>query len=381
MTRRRLLVGVAQADLVNEPRRYLLELLDGLSAIGVDIQVALFDDGPVRRELEAVAEVRRMPELAHRSPLGLVQSLAGRAGPELADRVHDSRTAAARRWIRPPDCIHLHGPLAVPLLRYVRSEQVPVTTYVHPYDFRIGGLPPADVQRVVSRTERFLVADDSVVEDLRAAGVDPARISPAPRPLRFPAPTPSATTSRAARAELGLTEDHVVVAVPPVADWADAPDLTLALAWELERRAGPGAATILWYGMDGPDRRPVAYDLDRMGLRGVRLAGDLPGGLDLLDLADVVVLPTRTTGDLPEDLAERAAAHRTPLLCWDGHPLAADVRRWAGFVAPRGDVEAMAERLHRLVTDPAALRGVRESCWRATLADVERIAPLEVPAP
>lgn len=379
---RRLLVGVAQADLVNEPRRYLLELLDGLSAIGVDIQVALFDDGPVRRELEAVADVRRMPELAHRSPLGVVQSLAGRAGPELADRVHDGRTAAARRWIRPPDCLHLHGPLAVPLLRYVRRDDVPVTTYVHPYDFRIGGLPPAEVRRVVARTDRFLVADDSVVGDLRAAGVDPERISPAPMPLRFPAPTPSATTRRTARAELGLSADAVVVAVPPVADWSQGPDLTLAVAWELERRAGPEAATVLWYGMaDGPDRRPVEYDIDRMGLRGVHLAGELPGGLDLLDLADVVVLPTRTTVDLPDDLAERAAAHRTPLLCWDGHPLAADVRRWSGFVAPRGDVDAMADRVHRLVTDPAAMQGVRESCWRATLADVERIAPLEVPAP
>lgn len=369
--------------MVNEPRRYLLDLLTGLAAIGVDVQVALFDDGPVRRQLERVADVRRLPDLAHRSPMGLLQSLAGRAGPEAADRVHDRRTAGTRRWLRRPDAIHLHGPLAGSLLRHVRDVDVPVTTYVHPYDFRIGGLPPVELRRVLDRTHRYLVADDTVVGDLVAAGVDPTRIEPAPSPLRFPAPKVTPAERAAARAVLGLEAGAVVVAVPPVADWAAAPDLTLALAWELERLAGAAAPTILWYGMPdaGDDRWPVDYDVDRMGLRSVRLVGDLPGGLDLFDLADLVVLPTRTTGELPDGLAERAAAHTTPLLCWDGHHLAADVDRWAGLVVGRGDVAAMAAAVHELVADPAALRRARERTWSATLAEVERIAPLAVPAP
>jgi glycosyltransferase involved in cell wall biosynthesis len=379
---RQLLVGVAQADLVNEPREYLLELLTGLSAIGVDIQVALFDDGPVRRELEAVADVRRMPELPRESPMGRVQALARRGGPGLADLVHDRRTGATRRWIRPPDCIHLHGPLASPLLQYVRTRGVPVTTYVHPYDFRLSGMPPIDQRRVVDRTDRYLVADDSVVDDLVASGVDPARIEPAPKPLRFPATKASPSERAAARAELGLPGDAVVVGVPPVTDWADAPDLTLALAWELERRSGGAAPTILWHGMplEGPGHWPVAYDIDRMALRTVRLAGDLPAGIDLFDLVDLVVLPTRSTESIGR-YPERAAAHGTPLLCWDGHVLADEVARWKGLLVPRGDVEAMADAVQALADDPAARHRIGQDGWTATLAAVERLAPLSVPAP
>lgn len=351
--------------------------------MGVEVQVALFDDGPVRRELEAVADVRRMPDLARRSPLGVAESIARRADTGADDRVHDLRTAAARRWLRPPDCIHLHGPLASPLLRYVRTPGVPVTTYVHPWDFRITGLPPRDQRRVVDRTDRFFTADDTVVGDLLAAGVDPSRIEPAPTTFLFPPPSVPASARARARARIGLDPTAVVVGVPPVVDWVDAPDLTLLLAWELERRLGPTAPTLLWYGMPtGGDRPwPLVYDMDRMGLSSLHLAEELPVGIDLLDLVDVLVLPTRTTEELPEGLAERAAAHHTPLVCWGGHPLADEVVRWKGRVMPPGDVAAMATFLAELVVDPVVRRRLEQEAWSERLAEVERITPLAVPVP
>jgi glycosyltransferase involved in cell wall biosynthesis len=167
-----------------------------------------------------------------------------------------------------------------------------------------------------------------------------------------------------------------------VADWADAPDLTLALAWELERRSGGAAPSILWHGMplEGPGHWPVAYDIDRMALRTVRLAGDLPAGIDLFDLVDLVVLPTRSTESIGR-YPERAAAHGTPLLCWDGHVLADEVARWKGLLVPRGDVEAMADAVQALADDPAARHRIGQDGWTATLAAVERLAPLSVPAP
>ncbi len=369
---------------MNRSRDYLVELVRGLGAFDVDVQVAMFEDGPLRPLLEEVADVRVLSPLPPRSAGGLLQSAARRVSPGLADRVHDLRAAADRRWIRPPDGIFVHGPLAAPVLRYERSA-VPVTTYCHPWDFSIAGLPPLDLTRLLDRTDRFLVADSdtfggAVVEDLVAAGVDPASIHTAPDTLEFP---PSTSGRAAIRRRIGIGIDDVVVAVPPVADWVDSPDLTLSLVWELERLSGDRRPVVLWYGMPaGGDRRwPIDYDAERMGISSLLISDDVPSWGEVVAAVDACVLPIRATSALPERAVETAVSRSTPVLCWEGHELAGDVQRLGGAVVPRGDVSAMASRVWSMIEGEEPLRRTPPMEWRPLLDDFERVAPIRIQAP
>jgi hypothetical protein len=276
----------------------------------------------------------------------------------------------------------------VNLLRYVRSPEIPVTTYVHPWDFSILGLSPLDRRRLLERCQRYFVADDAVVDDLLAAGVDATRIERAPDPLRFPPPPVPphrlAAERTAGRTALDLPLEDVIVGIPGVVDWVDAPDLTLALAWELERQVGKAAPTIAWYGMpkfeDRERRWPIEFDMERMGLRSVRMLEDLDDA-EPYEVFDILVLPLRTTEPLSELLVATAALRGVPVFCWEGHALAEAVRRWGGVVVERADVRAMGSLLLRVTGDPVELRRAGQQGWLAAMGDVERVVPLSVPAP
>lgn len=378
----RLLVGVAEAEELTEPRRYLLDLLEQLGAHDVAIQVAMFDDGPIRRELEKVADVRVFTQPPARSPVGRLQAAARRVSPDLADQVHDVRARADLSWIDSPDGIVIHGPKSAPLLRYVRDPAVPVITYSHHLDFSIAGLSGPDRDRLIARTDRYLVDRDSVAEDLASAGVDPHRIERAPAHPHIPPREADPSRGSTLRARHGISPDAHVVGVPPVADWVDSPDLTLGVSWALERigRAGP---EVVWVGMPeaGQRRWPVDYDIDRMGLTSVSLVSDPFTWSELVALADVVVLPIRTDMELPADFALQASRQATPILCWEGHDRASEVARWDGTVVRRGDVDGMARRIWHLVADPKALHRARRVLWSRHVAAVERALPVEVPLP
>lgn len=389
----RLLVGVAHADYVDErahPRSHLVEILSRLRNVGVKIQVALFEDGPVRAELERIADVRVIEPLPHDTVAARVHATAKVVGgPRLAARVEHARRREDRDWIRAPDCVHLHGPLAEPLLSYVSSPAIPVTVYAHPWDFSIAGLSTPQLERLLQRTDRFLAAEDSVARDLVAAGVDPLRIERAVDPAAaFPVTPRPPERSPAARAALGLPADAIVVAVPPVQDWVDEPDLTLGLAWELERLGGAQAPVVLWYGMPEDDERrwPVDFEVRRMGLGRVRVVPDELDWEGLAAIADAVVLPLRNTErhptPLPAGFARDAAMGTGPLLfCWAGNDRAEEIGRWGGTVVPRGDVETMALQVWGRLRDPAAQREARRARWSTAMADVERAFPLGMKSP
>lgn len=378
----RLLVAIGQASEGVEARDYLVELLVGLAPLGIRTQVALLGRVAVRPDLAAVAEVRRMPPTRPRSPAGLSESLARRVDADLAAAVHDRRTRSRRRWIQPPDGVHLNGPEAAPLLRYLPAG-LPVTTYVHPHDFNIAGLQPADHNRLIARTDRFLVSDEAAGDDLVAHGVDRARVQPAPDPLIFPVRPPDPSARTAARSARGLPSDAVVIGSPPVPQWIDGPDLTLALAWEVERRRPATAPWTFWYGMPSDDDRrwPIEHDIGRMGLTTVVLGDGMPQTADLFDLVDMIVLPTHTTSPLSDLFVTRAAAHGTPVLCWGGHRLAEDVRGWTDGVIPQPDVSAMADRVLGLAEDRAERDRLGRRGRTAIASELERIVPLSVPIP
>lgn len=390
----RLLVGVGQADVVSRPRLYLEKLLRGLGPMGIEVQVALRADGPVRTVLEPLADVRVLEPDEKRGVAGVAKSAAGRLSRRVADRTFETRTARDRAWIREPDGIHLHGALAVDLLRYLPASTAPVTTYLHPWDFRVAGLPRADRDLLIERTVRFVVpesrddADSTViVDELVSLGVGSGSVVTAADPLRFPSVEVMAPGVRAAiRSRLGVADHERVVAVLPVPDWVDCPDLTLGVAWELQRLGSDRSPTVLWIGMpDSGDRRwPIDYDIARMGLTNVRLSAEDPTWHDLVGAADAILLPVRTSREPPREYhtdAAYAALRGRPVLCWEGHPATAALHTWRGTVVARGDVSAMASSLWSMLADSTALAAARHVGWSFNTADVERLLPFEVPAP
>lgn len=361
----RLLIGVAEAGAVNEPRRHLLDVLERLVGHDVAVQVAMFEDGPVRRELEKVADVRVIEPRPPRSPGGLVQSAARRVSLAMADRVHDARVRADRRWIRSPDAIHLHGPKAAPLLRYVRDPAIAVTAYSHHVDFSIAGLQPLDLARLLARTHRYLVDEESVVSDLLAAGVDPDRIHLVDGPVAVPAAPPDRATRQRARSRRELRADATVVAVAPVPDWYEFPDLTLAVGWELERRMGSGGPVLWWWGMPdgGEPRWAVEHELEHLGVGSVVVDRHEPSWDEVLEVADLVLLPSRTPVSVPDDLVARAAVLAQPVLCAADHPAADVLGRAGATIVPVGDVGSVTEQLIALSADPVLRSSETEASW------------------
>ncbi len=374
-----LLVGVGQGDEGTEARRGLRLLLGRLRGLGVLTQVAVVDPGPAAVALDDVADVRALARGRTGSVGRKVESATRRVSTRWANRVQDLRTVAGRRALHAPDCIHVHGTRGAPVLRHLRRIDAPVTVYVHPWDVGLAELEPCDRRHLVERADRFLTADDSAVDPLLAAGVDPARIEPIAALETLLPPSDDATTL--ARTVLGLPTDRPLVAVPPVDDWNDLPDLTVRLAWELERMGR--RAAIAWYGMpgDGTESWPIDDDLGRAGISSVHLLRRRLAWTEAVEVADVVVLPSTPSPAVPAGFAETAARRATPLLCWDDHPDAAEVVTWAGTAVARGDVVAMAAAVHAMVVDEAALRRARAASWPLAIEGLERLVPLAIPAP
>jgi hypothetical protein len=377
-------VGIAEADDFATRRATLVSLLEGLGALGVQVKIAWLGDGPAPGELTELGEVRTLaPPPSRRSALGVAGAVARRVGSDLEDTVHDLQSRKDLAWLDDPDALHLSGVRAVRLLHLLRRPTLPVVTWVHPHDFSIAGLSPADRDVLRARTRRFLLADGASGADLLDAGVPADHLERAPATVRFPPTPPTVDERRQRRAATGLPADRAVVAVAPVPDWFEAPDLTVSLAWELRRRRGPDAPHLYWYGMPahGEARWALDADLARLGLDHVHVVTEVPSTEDLVEFADVVVVPSRP--DAPAGTPDAAVLrdHLVPMLCWHDSSVADEAARWPGPLVPYPEVGPMVDAVLDLVEDTPERRRARNVRWRSLMAEVERFAPLEVPAP
>lgn len=303
-----------------------------------------------------------MRDLSPRTPPGLLERglhLAGRT--EQARRLREVRLRPRRNWLEGVDTVHLNGPQAVTLLRYIPGPLRHVDTYVHAGDLGVGDLDRRDRALLLAATDRFLAADREVARRLVDAGVAPDAVTVWVWQRPMSVAEPDADVIAEQRRRLGVPAAAQVVAVPVVQGWVKSPDLTVALAWELERRRPTPPSHFYWYG--GPFERalrwPIEHDLETAAVSTVHLdrqpwRADRPA----LAAADVVVLPSRDAG--PPGRARHAARWGAPILCWSNHPDAAQVRAWGGDVVPFPDVSAMAERVLAWSADEPARRAFRD---------------------
>lgn len=339
---------VAYAQLWPSPaRRFPLPALRWMAENRTPVAAVTLRSGPFAAELSELVEVRHMPDLSPWTPAGLAERMLRRGGLARAgEGLRAARVAPRARWLGGARALHLNSPQAVAVLRYLPARWAGrVTAYCHPDDLRVRDLALVDRDLLLARAQHFLTATSDVAEELTGEhGVAAERVTVVAAP---PTPTGGAVPGESADAErirLGIPRDAWVVAVPAVPNWADTPDLTLGLAWELARRAGRRPVHVLWFGVPCDFRRrwPIEHEIADMRLDNVHLDG-APTASHPYAWADAAVLPSVPGGVGGIDDVTEAEAWGAPALCWSDHRAAGEVGAWTGGVAPALDVDAMAD--------------------------------------
>jgi glycosyltransferase involved in cell wall biosynthesis len=332
--RPRLLVVITLAQ-VGGAQTYVTRLLPAL-ATHFDVTVAAHGPGPLRDETLAVGG--RFVELRHvRRPVSPWRDVAG-----LFELMRLFRTER-------PDIVHLNSSKAG-LLGCVAAflTRVPVRI------FTVNGWVFSWYSGVASRL--YLWADRAI--GLLATSVicvaDQEReLGLAARTCRFDRTVVihnAVDVGAALRASRNGTRPVTLVSVGRLKAPKDFVTLVKALA-QLE----PGSFRGLVVG-DGPDRALIETEIGGLGLSDlVELCGERDDVHELLALADVFVLSTRSEG-LPLSILEAMAAGLPVVASAVGGVPELVVDGETGLLVPPDDVAALAAALERLVREPERRR-------------------------
>ena len=357
----------------------LVELVRALVADGgVEVEVLLFEGGPLADELAGLAPTTVVADLDTRSGAALVETLLFKLRLRAAGYRRRSHRLGLDRWA-PGDSVYLHTVLGVQVLRYLpeRAAGGPqvvcrVAEDAHPLRHPLAA---PDLGLLLRRVDRFLpvtsAGRDELLEDHALA---PGRVWKVPELFVPPDDRlPDRGPERARlRAELGVATDAVVVG--SFGGESDAPDLGVLL-WSMLTHRARGRPVELLYGVGETEAGFwMEHDLRETGLaEGTHaIAEDAPLGT-VLELCDVLVLLTRLD-DHPFAYLERAAAG-VPVLCFEGNSFAPLARLGdPGNVVPYLDVAAVAEQVAHLLEGDSSL-AARRDAMAAAVASVHGPAP------
>ncbi|WP_308346782.1 glycosyltransferase family 4 protein [Streptomyces sp. ISL-66] len=246
------------------------------------------------------------------------------------------------------DVVHAHGVRAgMRAALALRGRRVPLVVSWH------GGGPGAGrlsrlLERHVARAAAIVLGASSAQVDLaRRLGARDARLAAVavPAPVPLPQEPSAAVEPGKVRAELGVVERPLLIAVGSlVARRGYGVLLDAARAW---RTLDP--LPLLVIAGEGPMREELVRRIQLEGLP-VRLLGRRRDAVRLLAAADVAILPSRWEGRSP--LAQEALRVGVPLVATavGGLPeLVGD----AGVLVPYGDADALAAAVTGLLADPA----------------------------
>ena len=157
----------------------------------------------------------------------------------------------------------------------------------------------------------------------------------------------------ALRASLGLTNERVILFTARLDPIKDHPAAIRAMKLLLEMPAGKDVRRpVLLLAGGGPERNDLERCIAENQLEGsVRLLGERSDVADLLQLADVFLLTSKSEG-IPLTILE-AFASGVPVTATNvgGIPEVIDTEK-NGLLAPSGDSRKIADQLNRLLTEP-----------------------------
>jgi glycosyltransferase involved in cell wall biosynthesis len=316
--------------------------------------------GPVADDLRAlgIRVVELGPARGRNVPGAVSAALLTAGAPGAArgvDRFHGHR---AVRSLPAPDVVVVHGAGAVPLLDLVPSA-VPVVVHLHELDTGLARSgDPALVRAALGRADAVLAVAEPTADLARRAGAAPGRIHLVPGVAgSLPAGARAGARARA-RADVGRGEVDLVGGAG-VPSWRKGTGRLPAVAAELARRR-PGAE-VWWLG-----GRPTGAEADRVGVPdGVHWVDERPDPWELLDAADVVVVPSRED-PLPL-VALEAGGRGIPVVATATGGLPGLLADGRGTVVGTHDLPALVDAVEATLADPAAA-AARGEALRAHVA-------------
>lgn len=316
-----------------------------------EVEVVAFRGGPLLDDLLRLAPVHVL--LDPSEPWDHAQ-------PD-TERVAEVRRRAGR--LAPADVTLLVSVAAGQALPYTSDGGETVAWVVEQGEDLHWLAPPL---QLADRVDRWLAGSDGTRADLAGRGIEVAAVAPE----FVETPEVGADVAARCRGAAGVADDGLLVVGAGIATRRKAPDLfvEVALAHGRDRTRPP--ATFVWL---GGERDPLfdrlRAEVDRLGLRGVRFAGDVVDVTPWLAAADVLLHPARL--DAFPLVCVTAAALGTPVVGFSGAGGLEEMFGSAFVGAPYPDVAALADQL-RSLADPGARRrageGQREAVTPAFLA-------------
>ena len=295
---------------------------------------ALLDDGSAHPFVEqARAEGTRVIEVrcGRRRYLAEARRVGEALREQGADLIHTHVYHA--------DCV---GYLAA------RRARLPVVSTLHGYT---GGSIPNRFyewldRKLLARFDAVVCVSEAQRERMQRSGCAAERLALVPNGHASRPPLPRAE----ARARLGLGPGEVAVGWIGRLSFEKGPDLFV----EALARLGAGALGVLIG--DGAERARVEARARELGLGEdrVRFAGFRSDAPSLLPAFDAIAISSRTEG-LPVVLLEAMAAG-TPVAAFAVGGVPDVLNETSGWLAPVGDVDALASSLRALLADPDQAR-------------------------
>lgn len=349
----------------------LLRFLEWLRAErGAHVEVLALKGGPLLDDFAAVGPVHLVEAYGTETLPRRLEQGARRVGlAEWSDRFRMARLRYEARELRGFDALYVNSATSALALRILPELPPHVVSHVHELDSAFNRwMDDEDRAAMLEHSGAFVVAADCVGRNLEENhGVDPARVHRCYEFIDPPHFEPSAI--EAARRQLGLTGDELVVGAVGTADWRKGADLFLQMAARVRRQAPDLPVRFIWVGRSLPhDAIHQRVDVAGLGLGDVvTFVGEVPDPGTYLSLMDLFCLTSR------ED--------PYPLVCLEAATLGVPVVTFAngGMVelaaasgdepllgcVPYLDVEAMADAVVERLRDREAREreGARLRDW------------------
>ena len=313
--------------------RLILRIIHGLEARGHEVHLVTLSTGGALRDQLGSTPVHEVPFRGAKRAAGGF------------DRTLHVRLIRLFRRIR-PDVVHTHnGPpliYAAPVARLLGARVVHTKHGKGEISRRM--LP---LCRMISRTVHRFVAVSADTAEAARRGEAPPRLSVIENGIPLAAFRPDAELRYAARAELGIASDAVVVgSVGRLVEEKDYPLLVRALGPRLSDKV-----RLVLVG-DGPARPAIEAAVAAAGVGAfVTLTGARHDVPRLLAGFDVFAMSSRTEG-VPLALPE-AMTSQLPVVATAVGGVPGIVPEDTGFLVAHGDAAALGDAIGRLVNDPA----------------------------
>ena len=311
-------------------------------------------------------------------------SLSRKAAGKVANRLELRRAFLKARIARENiGLIYSNAVTNSRMLSMFDRLDVPVVSHCHELEslIRLTGID--DFNRLRDRTSHFVAVSDAVRLNLATNHEIPAEkisLIHAFTPIESFAANDIRRKRESVLKELGLPDDAFIVGGSGTLNWRKAPELFVQVAGKIATRNPQASIYFLWIGGAAANDFRVFqlhYDAERLEVaERVKFVGHTKTPLDYFAALDVFAMVSRE--DPYPLVCLEAASLGKPIICFaEAGGMPEFVEGDCGYVVPYLDLDAFAEKIIQLYSNPEIKRTLGENASRKvrTRHDIEVAAP------